>query len=105
MATPIVRKVEDEVARRLKDRAKAAGRSGEAEHRAILEEALRPKITGWDFFRELRGEGPFITDEDIEPINSVGREPHEPMEFPDRPASCSTRTSCPRPTGRFRSPA
>ncbi len=83
MATLIVRKVDDETARRLKERAKAAGRSAEAEHRAILEEALRPKISGWDFFRDLRGNGPFLTDEEVELIDRAGKEPYEPVEFPE----------------------
>jgi len=37
----LVRDLDDEVIRRLKRRAAAHGRSAEAEHRAILEEALR----------------------------------------------------------------
>lgn len=42
MAQLLVRKVDDDLVARLKQRAAAAGRSVEAEHRAILEEALRP---------------------------------------------------------------
>lgn len=42
MAQLTVRGVTDEVAAALKTRAARAGRSAEAEHRRILEEALRP---------------------------------------------------------------
>jgi antitoxin FitA len=84
MATLTVRKVDDEVARRLKERARAAGRSAEAEHRAILEAALRPRRTGWDLFEQLRGDGPFLTDEEVDLINNAGNElPYKPFEFPD----------------------
>ena len=82
MATLVVRKVDEETVRRLKERARAAGRSAEAEHRVILEDALRPKRTGWDLFRDLRGEGPFLTDEEAESINRGLDEPVEPMSFP-----------------------
>ena len=41
MAQLLVRKVDEDLVRRLKLRAAAAGRSVEAEHRLILEEALR----------------------------------------------------------------
>jgi hypothetical protein len=64
MATLTVRKVDDEVARRLKERARTAGRSAEAEHRAILEEALRPRRTGWDLFEQLREKYPLLDDDD-----------------------------------------
>ncbi|HET6469502.1 MAG TPA: hypothetical protein VFG43_14100 [Geminicoccaceae bacterium] len=48
MATLMVRKVEDDLVAALKDRAKRHGRSAEAEHRAILEEALKPRHTTQD---------------------------------------------------------
>lgn len=51
MATLLVRRLDEDLVRRLKARAFAHGRSAEAEHRAILEAALRPKVTG----RELWG--------------------------------------------------
>ncbi len=38
----LVRKVDEDLVVRLKQRAARAGRSAEAEHRLILEEALRP---------------------------------------------------------------
>jgi plasmid stability protein len=42
MGQLLVRNVDDELIRRLKERAAAHGRSAEAEHRTILEQALRP---------------------------------------------------------------
>src|ERR671910_85286 len=44
MASLIVRRLDDDLVRRLKARALAQGRSAEAEHRAILEAALRPGL-------------------------------------------------------------
>lgn len=43
MATLLVRNLDDTVVARLKARARAHGRSAEAEHRLILEQALRPE--------------------------------------------------------------
>jgi antitoxin FitA len=42
MATLLVRELDDDLVRLLKQRAKSNARSAEAEHRAILEAALRP---------------------------------------------------------------
>jgi plasmid stability protein len=42
MATLLVRNLDDELVRLLKQRARTHDRSAEAEHRAILEAALRP---------------------------------------------------------------
>jgi plasmid stability protein len=53
MAQLLVRNLDEEIVRRLKMRAAAAGRSAEAEHRRILEEALRPDA---ETFRELARE-------------------------------------------------
>jgi len=53
MAQLTVRNVDEEIAEALKKRARQAGRSAEAEHRRILEEALRPR-TSQDFFSEAR---------------------------------------------------
>ena len=53
MAQLTVRGVPDEVAAALKARAARAGRSAEAEHRRILEKALRPR-EGTDFFEAAR---------------------------------------------------
>lgn len=52
MAQLTVRGVPDEVAAALKARAARSGRSAEAEHRRILEEALRPHSA--DFFEVAR---------------------------------------------------
>jgi plasmid stability protein len=53
MASLIVRKLDDELVRRLKARAAAHHRSAEAEHRAILEMALRPQVTGRELWAKL----------------------------------------------------
>lgn len=57
MGSPVVRNLDDELILRLKQRAKQAGRSAEAEHRIILEQALRPKQSGRELWERLsRGE-------------------------------------------------
>jgi plasmid stability protein len=48
-----VRRLDDDSVRRLKARAATHGRSAEAEHRAILESALRPKVTGRALWAKL----------------------------------------------------
>jgi antitoxin FitA len=56
-----VRKVDDEIIRRLKIRAAEHGRSAEAEHREILKQALMAEVTAEDFWAladRLRKEGP-----------------------------------------------
>ena len=55
MATLLVRKLDDDLVRKLKERAKAHGRSAEAEHRKILEEALGPPApkTGAELWERL----------------------------------------------------
>lgn len=53
MAQLTVRGVDDEITAALKARATRAGRSAEAEHRRILEEALRPAGKA-DFFEAAR---------------------------------------------------
>jgi len=50
MAQLLVRDVPDDVATELKKRAAKNGRSAEAEHRAILEQTLKPKNE--DFWEE-----------------------------------------------------
>jgi len=47
MGRLIVRNLDDDLIRRLKEQAAARGRSAEAEHRAILERALRPAGKGF----------------------------------------------------------
>lgn len=53
MAQLTVRNVDDAIAAALKERATKSGRSAEAEHRRILEEALMPGHRS-DFFSEAR---------------------------------------------------
>lgn len=53
MASLLVRGVDETLVRRLKEQAASHGRSAEAEHRLILEEALRPKRTGRDLWESL----------------------------------------------------
>lgn len=61
MATLLVRKLDDKVVERLKARAKAHGRSTEAEHRMILETALSPASAPksgkelWEWSRRYAG--------------------------------------------------
>jgi plasmid stability protein len=54
MATLVVRKVDDGVVEALKARAKAHGRSAEAEHRAILQDVLAPRWTTRDLIEALQ---------------------------------------------------
>jgi len=55
MAQLLVRNLDEDLVRRLKQRAAAAGRSAEAEHRMILEQALKPDIATFkDGARQLR---------------------------------------------------
>jgi plasmid stability protein len=49
-----VRKVDDELIRRLKIRAAEHGRSAEAEHREILKQALLPDVSWEAWLREIR---------------------------------------------------
>jgi plasmid stability protein len=62
MASLIVRRLDDDLVRRLKERARAHGRSAEAEHRAILETALRPHLTGREVWEQLSRGGPVEID-------------------------------------------
>lgn len=82
MATLVVRQLDDDLVRRLKERAAAHGRSAEAEHRAILNEALRPQArTGKEFVAALRGKGPYFTDEEMAVFEDLDQ-PVEPVAFP-----------------------
>ena len=57
MAQLLVRDVPQDIVDALKRRAAEHGRSAEAEHRRILEEALRPSRAGfWERARALREE-------------------------------------------------
>lgn len=74
MATLLVRKLDDNLVDRLKRRAASHGRSVEAEHRAILEEALKPRgISGRELLevmaRAPRVELKLPPDEEIEPAD------------------------------------
>jgi plasmid stability protein len=65
MAQLLVRDVPKEIVEALKRRATEHGRSAEAEHRAILEQALRPSRAGfWERAAKLREEtrGRVLTD-------------------------------------------
>ena len=53
MASLIVRRLDDELVQRLTARAAAHHRSAEAEHRAILETALRPQVSGRELWDKL----------------------------------------------------
>jgi len=51
----LVRNLDEDLVRRLKLRAAAAGRSAEAEHRLILEQALKPDVAAFkERARQLR---------------------------------------------------
>jgi antitoxin FitA len=62
MASLIVRRLDEDLVRRLKARAVAHGRSAEAEHRAILEAALRAELTGREVWQKLSRGGPADVD-------------------------------------------
>jgi len=72
MTDLLVRGVEEELVRALKERAGAHGRSAEAEHRAILAEALaRPRRRS---FTEVLASMPAVgQDADFERVDTVGR--------------------------------
>lgn len=83
MAVLTVRNVPDEVHRALRLRARRAGRSTEAEVRAILEATVKPleRVKLGTLLYEL-GRSAGITNEDVEMINSVrDRTPAEPIRF------------------------
>jgi antitoxin FitA len=64
MATLLVRKLEPELVERLRRRARAHGRSVEAEHRAILRAALEPQLSGKQLFELLRQGEPLPAEAD-----------------------------------------
>ena len=65
MAQLIVRHLEDDIVRRLKERAAGRGRSAEAEHREILREVLRPPRSRRSFKVLLLEIPPVGTDADF----------------------------------------
>jgi antitoxin FitA len=71
----LVRGVDDELVRALKERAGAHGRSAEAEHRAILTAALaRPRRRA---FPEVLASMPNVgLDEDFERVDATELSPH-----------------------------
>ncbi len=71
----LVRGVDDEIVRALKERAGAHGRSAEAEHRAILTAALaRPRRRA---FAEVLASMPDVgADADFERVDATERSPH-----------------------------
>jgi antitoxin FitA len=56
MAQLLVREIPEETVSALKKRAKKNGRSAEAEHRAILQDALKPQTDHWKEIDRLRNE-------------------------------------------------
>jgi plasmid stability protein len=75
MVDLLVRGVDEELVRALKERAGAHGRSAEAEHREILAAALaRPRRRS---FAEVLASMPDVgTDADFERVQSVGQAPN-----------------------------
>jgi plasmid stability protein len=75
MADLLVRGVDEEIVRALKERAGAHGRSAEAEHRAILAAALaRPRRRT---FAEVLASMPDVgLDEDFERVDATEFAPH-----------------------------
>jgi antitoxin FitA len=75
MADLLVRGVDDEIVRALKERAGAHGRSAEAEHRAILKAALaRPRRRT---LAEVLASMPDVgVDADFERVDSTERSPN-----------------------------
>jgi plasmid stability protein len=76
MPSLLVRKVDPELVEMLKRRAAENRRSVEAEHRAILQHALRPVVTGEELLRRLRSPEPlpddfedYITQEVAKPVD------------------------------------
>jgi plasmid stability protein len=64
VAMLLVCKLEGELIDRLRRRARAHGRSIEAEHREILRAALQPELSGKDLFERLRQGEPFPAEVD-----------------------------------------
>jgi plasmid stability protein len=64
VAALLVRKLEAELIERLRRRARAHGRSVEAEHREILRAALAPRLSGRELFELLRQGEPFPAEAD-----------------------------------------
>lgn len=78
MATLLVRNLDPDLVRRLKERARAHGRSVEAEHRAILAEALAPAATTRDLIAALE-RCAWIGELDVDALRD--REPPRELEL------------------------
>lgn len=78
MGNLLVRNLSDDIIHRLKERAARHGRSVEAEHRAVLEEAMTPVRTGADLVRELMAGDGLFEDNEL-PVRD--RRPSEPADF------------------------
>lgn len=83
MSSLLVRNVDAGLAQLLRARAARHGRSAEAEHRLILEEALRGGAgpTGLDLWRELAG-GPVLEPEEAAIFDEVEAERAAPPREP-----------------------
>jgi plasmid stability protein len=75
MATLIVRQVDEELVRELKERAKRYGRSAEAEHRLLLRKALtRPQGSAAELWKRLSERAPDLTDAEWEKVDRAIRQ-------------------------------
>jgi antitoxin FitA len=72
MAQLIVRDLEDDIVGALKARARANGRSAEAEHREILRRALVGAASFWDWIRAIPPDD--ADDQDFERSADPGRD-------------------------------
>jgi plasmid stability protein len=80
VAQLLVRGLNEETVRLLRERAKAHGRSVEAEHRVILEEAVgEPTITTEEWARRLQGT--FLAELDAKELR--GDEPPREFDWPE----------------------
>ena len=80
MAQLLVRGLSEETVRLLRERAQAHGRSVEAEHRAILEQAVAsPPITTEDWARRLQGT--FLAE--LNAAELRGDEPPREFDWPE----------------------
>ncbi len=73
MAQLIVRNIDEEIVRRLKNRAAQHGRSAEAEHRGILRAALRPQDPGSSIKAQLSQMPDVGEDDDFRRLPDTGR--------------------------------
>ena len=81
MAQLIVRKIEDKVVRKLKERAAKYGVSMEEEHRRILRETLLKKPAPKMSFKEFLVAPPYFDDELVKLINDRRRDKPRPVDL------------------------